>query len=71
MARSCSDHALHVDRHGDHWDVVDQDGRVIAHRHSQAEAIALAIHQAQAMPEDVAVCVEQPDGHYSLAWPPR
>jgi signal recognition particle GTPase len=72
-AQACSQHAVHVDRNDtlDRWDVVDEEGRVIGHRPSQAEAVQLAIHEAQHahnQGHDVVVCVEQPDGHYALAW---
>jgi hypothetical protein len=71
--KSCSDHSFHVDhnRSQDRWDVVDQEGRVIGHSHDQREAIDLAIREAQQSHSrggDVVVCVEQVDGHYSLAW---
>jgi hypothetical protein len=60
--------AFHVDHHGAHWHVVDADGRVIGHRDGQVEAIELAIREAQQISDDAVVCVEQPDGHYTLAW---
>lgn len=68
-----SDHAIHVDNNEklERWDVVDHEGRVIGHCHSQGEAIDLAIQEAQhthSRGDDVVVCVEQPDGHYALAW---
>lgn len=71
MAKACSDHAFHVDHHDDHWDIVDQDGRVIGHRHDQHQAIDLAIAEAQHIEGDVVVCVQQADGHYTLAWSSR
>lgn len=79
MARSadaCTDHALHVDHNEalDRWDVVDRDGRVTGHRDNQGDAIALAIREAQhfhGAGDEVVVCVEQPDGHYALAWAPH
>ena len=67
-------HAFHVDRHDDHWDVIDHEGRVLGHRPGQAEAIQFAIHEAQHLHgqgDDVVVCVEQPDGHYRMAWSSR
>jgi hypothetical protein len=71
--KTCSDHAYHVDHNEaqDRWDVVDQEGRVIGHCHTQGEAIDLAIREAQhthSRGDNVVVCVEQDDGHYSLAW---
>lgn len=74
-AKACTDHALHVDRNEalDRWDVVDHDGRVIGHCHNQADAINVAIREAQHIHGaggEVVVCVEQPDGHYALAWSP-
>jgi hypothetical protein len=72
-AKTCSDHAIHVDHNEslDRWDVVDHEGRVIGHSHDQDAAIDLAIQDAQhthSRGDDVVVCVEQSDGHYSLAW---
>jgi hypothetical protein len=71
--KACSDHAFHVDHNEklDRWDVADHDGRVIGHCHDQSEAISLAIREAQhthSRGDDVVVCVEQSDGHYTLAW---
>lgn len=71
MAKAGSGHAFHVDRHGDHWDVFDQEGRVIGHRHDQGQAIELAIAEAQHAEGNVVVCVQQPNGHYTLAWSSR
>ena len=72
--RVCSEHAFHVDHNESfYWDVVDEEGRVIGHGHSRNEAIDLAIHEAQhahGRGDDVVVCVQQPDGHYTLAWSP-
>ena len=73
--KACSEYAFHVDHNEAHdrWDVVDHEGRVIGHCHHQGEAIDLAIREAQhthSRGDDVVVCVEQPDGHYSLAWSP-
>jgi hypothetical protein len=71
--KGCSEHAFHVD-HNDtqgRWDVVDAEGRVIGHGHDQREAVDLAIREAQqshSRGDDVVVCVEQADGHYTLAW---
>jgi hypothetical protein len=74
-AKPCTDHAYHVDRNkaSNRWDVVDHDGKVIGNRHDRGEAIELAIRQAQSSHDenDVVVCVEQPDGHYTLAWSSR
>lgn len=72
-AKSCSDHAFHVGHNEaqDRWDVTDQEGRVIGHCHDQGEAIDLAIreaHRIHGRGDDIVVCVEQPDGHYALAW---
>jgi hypothetical protein len=74
--KTCSDHAFHVDYNEtqDRWDVVDQEGKVIGHCHAKSEAIDLAIREAQHMHsrgDDVVVCVEQDNGHYSLAWSSR
>jgi hypothetical protein len=71
--KACSDHAYHVDRNEaqDRWDVVDQEGRIIGHSHDQGQAVSLAIqeaHQAHSRGDNVVVCVEQDNGHYSLAW---
>ena len=71
--KGCSEHAFHVDRNEtqDRWDVVDSEGKVIGHCHDQAEAIDLAIREAQhthSRGDDVVVCVEQADGHYTMAW---
>jgi hypothetical protein len=71
--KTCTDHAFHVDHNEaqDRWDVVDQEGKVIGHCHTQGEAIDFAIREAQqthSRGDDVVVCVEQEDGHYSLAW---
>jgi hypothetical protein len=69
--------ALHVDRNpaSDRWDVVDQDGRALAHCPAQCDAVTLAIREARrrhGQGDDVVVCLEQADGHYALAWsPPR
>ena len=66
-------HALHVDRNQDRWDVVDQDGHVIAHCPHQDDAVTLAIREAQrrhGQGDDVVVCLEQANGHYTLAWSP-
>lgn len=79
MARStktCSDHAFHVDHNEalDRWDVLDHEGRVIGHCHNQGDALGLAIREAQhfhGKGDEVVVCLEQPDGHYSLAWAPN
>lgn len=52
--------------------MVDEEGRVIGHCHDQGEAIDLAIREAQSSHsrgDDTVVCVEQPDGHYTMAWP--
>lgn len=73
---ACPDQAFHVDHNPalDRWDVVDQDGRVVGHRHGRSEAIDLAIREAQhahGHGGEVVVCVEQPDGHYALAWASR
>jgi hypothetical protein len=75
-ARTCSDHAFHVDHNEtrDRWDVADQEGKVIGHCHDQGEAIDLAIRAAQqshGRGDDAMVCVEQPDGHYAVAWSSR
>jgi len=79
MAARC-DHAFHVDAAGEgRWEVIDHNGRILGHRRDQGEAIELAIQEAQHVhgqlvpgrEGDIAVCVEQPDGHYSLAWAPR
>jgi hypothetical protein len=72
-AKTCSDHAIHVDHNEtqDRWDVVDDAGRVIGHCRDQGEAVKLAVREAQhhhGRGDDVVVCVEQPDGHYALAW---
>ena len=74
--KTCSDHAFHVDHNDalDRWDVVDHEGRVVGHRHDQSEAIQLAVREAQhiySLGDDVVVCVEQSDGHYTLAWSPN
>jgi hypothetical protein len=69
-----SDLAFHVDHNGDSWDVFDQNGRVVGHRDSQAAAIELAIREAQHVHGEggaAVVCVQQPDGHYALAWSSR
>jgi len=71
--KPCAQAAFHVDHNTalGRWDVVDHDGRVVAHRHSQGEAVAVAIAEAQhvhGQGDDVFVCVEQPDGHYVVAW---
>lgn len=69
----CAGRSFHVDwddRQG-RWDVVDEDGRVIGHRTSRDDAIAFAVEQAQQVHgqgEPAAVCVEQKDGNYRLAW---
>jgi hypothetical protein len=73
--KTCPNHAFHVDHNEaqDRWDVVDQEGRVIGHCHVQGEAIDLAIREAQhthSRGGDAVVCVEQADGHYTLAWSP-
>lgn len=75
MARSPAraQHALHVDRDraSGHWDVVDQDGHVIAHAPHQDDAVTWAVREAQRRHGhggDVVVCLEQADGHYTLAW---
>lgn len=72
-ATTCSENAIHVDHNKllDRWDVVDEQGRVVGHCHDQSEAINLAIREAQhshGRGEDVTVCVEQEEGHYSMAW---
>ena len=74
--KACSDLAIHVDQNEtqDRWDVVDHEGRVIGHSHHQGEAIDMAIREAQhahGNGDDVVVCVEQSDGHYTLAWAPN
>jgi hypothetical protein len=74
--QGCSQRAYHVDHNEaqDRWDVVDESGTIIGHCHDQGEAIDLAIREAQYVHgrgDDVVVCVEQPDGHYSLAWAPH
>lgn len=71
--KACADAAFHVDHNEklDRWDVVDHDGRVIGHSHHQGEAVELAIREAQHTHHqggDVFVCVEQSDGHYTVAW---
>lgn len=75
-AKACSDHAFHVDRNDslDRWDIVDGDGRLVGHRHGRGEAVEFAIHEAQhahGEGSEVVVCVEQEDGHYTLAWSSR
>ena len=72
-SKTCSDSAFHVDHNQalDRWDVVDAEGRVLGHCRDRGEAINFAIREAQhshGRGEDVAVCVEQQDGHYTLAW---
>lgn len=70
----CGGRAYHVNPAQGRWDVVDEDGRIVGHRDSQGAAIDLAIQEAQhhhGAGEDVAVCVEQPDGAYRLAWSSR
>ena len=72
-SKPCSDHAFHVDRNRTlgSWDVVDHEGRAVGHCQDRAAAIALAVREAQYVHgrgTDVAVCVEQDDGYYSLAW---
>ena len=71
--RVCSEHAFHVDHNESfgYWDVVDEEGRIIGHAGDQGDAIALAIREAEYTHSgggDVVVCVQQPDGHYTLAW---
>jgi hypothetical protein len=73
VAKTCSEHAIHVDRNeaADRWDILSQDGMVVGHCHTQREAVDLAIHEAQQTHSrggDVVVCVEQVDGHYTMAW---
>ena len=75
VSRACSEHAFHVDHNDalDRWDVVDEEGKVIGHCHDQGDAIDHAIREAQhshGRGDDVVVCVQQPDGHYTLAWAP-
>ena len=70
---SACDHGFHVDRNAAQggWDVVDEDGKLLAHRHDQTEAIGFAIREAQhshAAGKTSMVCVQQPDGAYTLAW---
>ena len=72
-AKKCSAHAIHVDHNEalDRWDVVDQEGGVIGHCQNQDDAVDLAIEKAKHLHgrgDDAVVCVEQSDGHYSLAW---
>ena len=71
----CAQRAIHVDhdKARDRYDVVTEDGQVLGHHHDLCAAIEAAIEEAQSAHgrgEDVVVCVEQPDGHYSLAWSP-
>ena len=75
ISETCSEHAFHVDHNEalDRWDVVDEEGRIIGHCHDRGEAINHAVREAQhthGRGDDVVVCVQQPDGHYSLAWAP-
>ncbi|HVZ27797.1 MAG TPA: hypothetical protein VG798_04000 [Rhizomicrobium sp.] len=72
-AKPKTHHAYHVGHKSslDWWDVVDEDGRIIAHSHDEAAAIDLAIREARhahGRGEDVIVCAEQPDGSFRLAW---
>ena len=72
-SRKCAESAYHVDHNEslDRWDIVDSEGRVIGHCHDQSVAIGLAISEAQhahSRGEDIVICVEQPDGHYTMAW---
>jgi hypothetical protein len=74
--KTCTDQAFHVDYNGamDRWNVVDHDGRVLGHCQNQGEAIDLAIREAQhshSRGDDIVVCVEGADGHYTLAWSPN
>lgn len=69
-------YAYHVDhdKRLDRWDVVDDTGGIIRHCHDVGSATHLAIRNAQhayGQGDDVVVCVEQPDGHYKLAWASR
>jgi hypothetical protein len=71
--KACAESAFHVDHNQalDRWDVIDEEGRVVGHCHDRGEAINLAIREAQhshGLGEDVVVCVEQEDGHYTMAW---
>ena len=75
VSRACSEHAFHVDHNTalDRWDVVDEEGKVIGHCYDRGDAIDQAIREAQhkhGRGDDVVVCVQQPDGHYTLAWAP-
>jgi len=72
----CSDHAIHVDHNEalNRFDVVDHEGGVVGHCHNQQDAIDLAIERARHLHgtgDEVVVCVEQDDGHYTLAWSSR
>ena len=71
--RACTEATFHVvfDKARNLWDVIDHDGRVVGHCHDQSEAVHLAIRQAQhvhGFGDDVLVCVQQPDGQYTVAW---
>ena len=71
--QACANATFHVDfdKALDRWDVVDHNGRVVGHCHNQSEAVELAIQEAQhvhGQGDDVFVCVQQPDGHYAVAW---
>jgi hypothetical protein len=71
--KACADAAFHLDfdKARDRWDIVDHHGKVVGHSHNHDEALNLAIREAQhvhSLGDDVFVCVQQPDGHYAVAW---
>jgi len=75
-AKGCSDHAIHVIQNEawNRFDVVDHEGAVVGHCHNRQDAIDLAIKRARHLHgtgDEVVVCVEQNDGHYTLAWSSR
>lgn len=74
-SKACFERALHVDHNetSSLWDVIDEDGQIIGHARDRVDAIDLAIREAQhshSRGDDVVVCVQQVDGHYTLAWSP-
>ena len=74
-ASPCAQRAIHVDHDKvlDRYDVVTEDGQVLGHHQDISAAIEAAIREAQnahGRGDDMVVCVEQADGHYSLAWSP-
>lgn len=74
--RKSAEFAYHVDHDKKlkRWDIVDDVGRIIGHRHEIGEAIQFAIRDAQhahGQGDSVVVCVEQKDGTYKMAWSSR